>query len=46
MTPIKWGLLVFVLFGSVYVVETRAILNLESSDSGPQVYEYAPEYAP
>ncbi len=40
MTPIKWGLVVFVLFASAYVVESRAILDLELS--GPQINEYAP----
>jgi hypothetical protein len=40
INAIKWGLLAFVLFASAYAVETRAILDLESS--GPQVNEYAP----
>jgi hypothetical protein len=43
MTAIKLGLLAFVLFASAYVVETRIIFALESSDNnGPQVYDYAP----
>ena len=42
ITAIKLGLVDFVLFALAYAVETRAILALESSDSGPQVYEYAP----
>jgi len=41
-TAIKLGLVAFVLFASAYVVETKAILALESSASGPHVYEYAP----
>jgi hypothetical protein len=41
-TAIKWGLVAFVLLASAYVVETRAILALESSDSGTRVHEYAP----
>ena len=41
MTAIKLGLVAFVLFAA-YVVETRAILALESSDNWTQVYEYAP----
>jgi hypothetical protein len=40
---IKLGLVAFVLFALAYAVETKAILDLESSDdSGRQVYEYAP----
>jgi hypothetical protein len=42
ISAIKWGLVAFVLFASAYAVETRAILDLESSDNGPQVYKYAP----
>jgi len=42
ISAIKWGLVAFVLFASVYVVETRAILALESPYSESQVYEYAP----
>jgi len=42
MTAIKLGLVALVLFASAYVIETRAILALESSDRGPQVYEYTP----
>jgi hypothetical protein len=40
MTAIKWGLVAIAVFASAYVVETRAILALESSDSG------RPEYVP
>jgi hypothetical protein len=40
MTAIKVGLVAFALFAAAYVVETRAILALESSASGPHVYEY------
>jgi hypothetical protein len=36
------GLLAFVLFSSAYIFEYKAILDLESSDSWPQVYGYAP----
>jgi len=46
MTPIKWGVVVFVLLASAYVVETRAILDLESSQNGLRVDEYAPGDAP
>ena len=42
MTAIKWGLVAFVLFTAAYIFEYRAILALESSDSWPQVYGYAP----
>jgi hypothetical protein len=43
ITAIKLGPIAFVLFALAYAVETRAILDLESSDnSGRQVYEYAP----
>ena len=42
MTAIKLGLVAFVLFAAAYVVETRAILALESSDSWLHVNEYAP----
>jgi len=42
MTAIKLGLVTFVLFAAAYVVETRAIVALESSDSWLQVNEYAP----
>jgi hypothetical protein len=41
MTAIKLGLVAFAVFASAYVVETRAILALESSDSGPQLHDYA-----
>jgi hypothetical protein len=41
MTAIKLGLVAFVLLASAYVVEARAILALESSGSGSQVYKYA-----
>ena len=37
MTAIKLGLVGFVLFAA-YVVETKAILDLESSDNWTQVY--------
>ena len=40
ITAINVGLVA--LFYSPYAVETRAILALESSDSGPRVYKYAP----
>jgi hypothetical protein len=42
ITAIKLGLVDFVLFALAYAVETRAVLALASSDSGPQVHEYAP----
>lgn len=43
MTVIKVGLFAFVLIAAAYVVETRMILALESSDNnGSQVYEYKP----
>lgn len=41
MTGIRLGVVAFVLFAA-YLVETRAILDLESSDNWTQVYEYAP----
>jgi hypothetical protein len=41
MTAIKLGLVAFVLFAA-YVVETRAILDLESSDNWTQVYQCEP----
>jgi len=41
MTAIKLGFVAFVLLAA-YVVETRAILDLESSDNWTQVYECAP----
>ena len=41
MTAVKLGLVAFVLFAA-YVVETRAILDLESSDNWTQVYQHAP----
>ena len=37
-TAIKWGLVAFVLFAAAYAVETKAILDLESSDNWTQVY--------
>jgi hypothetical protein len=42
INAIKWELLVFVLFASTAAIETRAILDLESSGSELQVYDYAP----
>jgi hypothetical protein len=42
MTAVKLALVAFVVFASAYVIETRAILALESSTSGLRVYEYAP----
>jgi hypothetical protein len=42
ITAIKLGLVAFGLFALAYVVETGAILHLESSGSGAQGYEYAP----
>jgi hypothetical protein len=40
---IKVGLFAFALIAAAYVVETRMILVLESSDNnGSQVYEYKP----
>jgi hypothetical protein len=36
------GLVAFVVLASAYVVETKAILALESSASEPHVHEYAP----
>jgi hypothetical protein len=41
-TAIKMGLVAFVVLASAYVVETKAILALESSAGGPHVHEYAP----
>jgi hypothetical protein len=38
MTAIKLGLVAFVLFAGAYVFETKAILDLESSDNWTQVY--------
>ncbi len=35
---IKLGLVAFVLFAAAYVFETKAILDLESSDNWTQVY--------
>ena len=43
INAIKMGLAVFILFALAYVVESRAVLDLELSDNiGTQVYEYAP----
>jgi hypothetical protein len=38
MNAIKLGLVAFVLFAGAYVFETKAILDLESSDNWTQVY--------
>ena len=35
---IKFGLVAFVLFAAAYAFETRAILDLQSSDNWTQVY--------
>ena len=40
MTEIKLGLLAFALIAAAYVVEYRAILALETSYSGPSIYDY------